>query len=306
MTETGYEDIIDAETWAFIHASGAHVPVEPGINGQRAAYDAMCRALHHGRPPCVRVSDVPVGGVPARIYEGSAPAGTIVYFHGGGFVLGGLHSHDDICAEIATICEARVVSVDYRLAPEHPHPAAFEDALAAVRAARAAYAGPLVLAGDSAGANLVAAVAHATRRQTPAPAGQVLIYPALGGDPDRGSYLTHAQAPMLTRAQLLEYEALRAGGQPDRSDPTAAPLADSTFAGLPPTILFAAECDPLADDARDYHDRIRAEGGEAQCTVEAGLVHGYLRARHSVGRARASFARITGALAGLVQSGGAA
>ena len=165
------------------------------------------------------------------------------------------------------------------------------------RAVAAEYGPRLVLAGDSAGGALAAAVSHATRDRDLEIRGQVLIYPGLGGHRDAGSYLTHAHAPMLTRDDVLFYERTRHEGPPPECDPTAAVLHDTDYTGLPPTLTIAAECDPLADDARVYAERIRAAGGQAEHVVEAGLVHGYLRARHSVTRARDSFARITAAIA---------
>jgi acetyl esterase len=128
----------------------------------------------------------------------------------------------------------------------------------------------------------------------------VLIYPGLGGDRDRGSYLEHAQAPMLSRADVLWYDAIRhPEGQSGAGDPTARPLEDRDFAHLPPTVVFTAQCDPLADDGPAYAARITAAGGRAVSHEEAGLVHGYLRARGTVGRARTSFARICAAIGAL-------
>ena len=112
---------------------------------------------------------------------------------------------------------------------------------------------------------------------------------------NRGSYLTHANAPMLTRADVVLGSTIRHNGPPG-DDPTAVPLRDTSFAGLPPTLTIAAECDPLADDAAAYAAAILAAGGRACAVTEAGLVHGYLRARHSVPRAAASFTRICTAL----------
>ena len=224
----------------------------------------------------------------------------MVYFHGGGFVVGGLHSHDDICAEIAATCGVRVVSVDYRLAPEHRHPAAFDDAMAATRAVTNHFPGALVLAGDSAGGNLAAACAHALRGEL-APQGMVLIYPGLGGDMTRGSYIAHAHAPMLTLQDVEFYKDIRAPeGRPLPPDPTHAPLSDSDYADLPATAIFTAQCDPLADDGPAYAARLVAAGVRATCTEEPGLVHGYLRARHSVTRARTSFDRILQAISGFL------
>lgn len=302
---TDYASLIDAETWAFIRRTDSFYPpdtVDMTVADQRRVYDTMCREFHRGYPPGVSAQDGPMGGVPCRTYSlpGAMPA-TVVYLHGGGFVVGGLHSHDDVCAEIAAATGFRVVSVDYRLAPEHRHPAHFDDALAATRAVMAAWPGPFLLCGDSAGGNLAAAVAHALRNAGgPQPLGQVLIYPGLGGDRSRGSYFEHAEAPMLTLRDIAFYGKVRfAEGYDPTGDITAQPLHDTRFDGLPPTVIITAQCDPLASDGPAYAAAIAAAGGRAACHEETGLVHGYLRARATVGRARASFARITGALSGL-------
>ena len=293
MPAPDYETLIDAATWGFVRASEAAYPsdaVDLTMAQQRSAYDTMCAVFYAGRPAGVQVRDVTIGGVPCRHYAGSGV--TVVYVHGGGFVLGSLDSHDDVCAEIAHATGFAVVSVDYRLSPEHAHPAAYDDALAVVRAV----VGRVVLVGDSAGANLAAAVAASVEV-----AGQVLIYPGLGGDRAKGSYLTHAHAPMLTLADVDFYASIRHGGAEPVGDATAAPLQALDFTGLPPTVAFSAECDPLADDARDYVVRIVAAGGQAEWVNEAGLVHGYLRARHAVPRAKDSFARIVAAIAAFGQ-----
>ncbi len=294
LPEPDYQSLIDAKTWAFIRRSEAAYPPDTAtltIADQRAIYDAMCRAFFRGYPPGVTAEDRAIGGVPCRIYPGEGLA-SVVYLHGGGFVVGGLHSHDDICAEIRAVTGLPVISVDYRLSPEHAHPAAFDDACAVVRAV----AGPLVLAGDSAGGNLAAAAAHALR--DPRIRGQVLIYPGLGGDRSSGSHVTHAQAPMLTAADLDFYAGIRHGGKaPPPGDPTVSPLQDKDFSGLPMTLAIGAECDPLHDDAPAYAAKVRAAGGQARAVTAPGLVHGYLRARGSVPRAAESFALITATIA---------
>lgn len=293
-----YSRIIDAETWAFIEATVASYPPETAsrdIAEQRAIYDAMCRRFHAGRPDPVNVSDALVAGVSTRRYSVGGRGPAVVYAHGGGFVVGGLESHDDVCAEICAHTGLDVVSVDYRLAPEHPHPAAFHDCQAVVLAVASAGRGVL-LCGDSAGGNLMAAVSHANRGS--GILGQVLIYPGLGGDMATGSYLRHANAPLLSRDEISFITGVR-GAPADARDATYAPLWDSDFSGLPPTITIAAECDPLADDARLYRDCIHAAGGAAVCIEEPGLVHGYLRGRRTVRRAGDSFQRVVSGLAGL-------
>ena len=296
MTGPDYQNLIDSQTQAFILATEACYPADTAsldIAGQRRVYDTMCQAFRRPYPAGIRAQDETIAGVPCRRYAGKAPR--VVYFHGGGFVVGGLHSHDDVCAEIAAATGLEVVSVDYRLSPEHDHPAAFEDACAVALALQ----GPLLLVGDSAGANLAAAASHALRGKA-AILGQVLIYPGLGGDRSRGSYQTHAFAPMLTLADVEFYASIR--GPETRGDASLAPLQDRDFSGLPPTYAVAAECDPLADDALTYGAAIVAAGGQAYAQTEAGLVHGYLRARHMSDRAAASFARICATLSAFARS----
>lgn len=296
-----YSTLIDAPTRAFIEAANACYPADTAslsITQQRAIYDAMCRSFHRGYPSGIVSEDRLMAGVPCRIFPGAYPA--LIYLHGGGFVVGGLESHDDICAEIRAATGLTVVCVDYRLSPEHLHPAALQDTLAVARAV--AREGPILLAGDSAGGNLACAAAHAFRNEPEVTVlGQVLIYPGLGGDVDAGSYLAHAHAPMLTREDVLVYAGIRHGGEVPQADPTVSPLHDTDFADLPPTVTFAAGCDPLCDDAATYAQAVRRAGGLAQSVTEQGLVHGYLRARHSVPRAAASFARITTALSALAR-----
>lgn len=299
-----YERLIDAETWAFIRKTGecyADDAVELSIDEQRDIYDAMCCDFHVARPSIIQTEDLLAKGVPVRHYWAGDPTRTVMFFHGGGFVVGGLDSHDDICAEICAQTGYRVISTDYRLAPEHKHPASFDDAWTATQWAAERYQGGLVLVGDSAGGNLAAAVAHYARGRLKGVLGQVLIYPSLGGDVTTGSYLEHAQAPMLTRDDCLYYQQLRCDGPLPQGDPSFAPLQDSDFSNLPPTVLVTADCDPVRDDSRDYHDKIQEADGKVHWINEPGLVHGYLRARHSGHRARDSFERISAAIEALGQ-----
>jgi acetyl esterase len=130
MHPIDYETIMDGQTRAFIDASAAAYPPETAslsIAQQRAIYDRMCRSFHRGYPAEVTALDQLIAGVPCRVFDGGQPA--VVYLHGGGFVVGGLESHDDICAEIRARTGLRVVLVDYRLSPENPHPAAFDDCI---------------------------------------------------------------------------------------------------------------------------------------------------------------------------------
>lgn len=298
-----YDTLIDAQTWAFIRKTNDSYPEDAvglSIEGQRAVYDTMCRAFHQAYPDGVSATDRQANGVPVRIYSAGKPGTNVVYFHGGGFVVGGLESHDDVCAEICAQTGYRVISVDYRLAPEHKHPASFDDSATATQWVLEQYDGAVVLAGDSAGGNLAAAVAHANRGNARIK-GQVLIYPDLGGDWNKGSYLEHANAPMLSRDEILFYRDIRLDGPEPVGDSSYAPLHDRDFSGLPPTVVFTAQCDPLCDDGSAYVSALRQAGGQALWINETGLVHGYLRARAMVARAQASFERIVLAIESLGQ-----
>lgn len=317
-----YRDLIDEETWAFIEDTNSWYPPDAAdytVGQQREIYDKMCRAFFAGYPPGVKVENkairvFPKGKVSTRSYlpdgknlnltpDASNPEAIVVYFHGGGFVVGGLESHDDVCAEICKRTGFAVVSIDYPLAPEHIFPADFEAASIGFEATALGgrYAKmPVVLVGDSAGGNLAAAVSHATREAPQRPAGQVLIYPGLDSDLTQGTFVEHADAPMLTTKDTTFYKTIRTGGDENLlRHKHCTPLNDTDFADLPPTVIVSAQCDPLSGDGRNYRDKILAAGGKAVWFNEDGLVHGFLRARHSVKRARDSFTRIVDAVSAL-------
>jgi acetyl esterase len=266
-----YRKLLDGEMWAFIDRINAFYPPEAidwPIEKNREVYDRMSRAFHAGRPAGVGVETkaiaAPTHRIPIRIYRAAVPyaAAVILYFHGGGFILGGLDSHDDICAELCAGTGYIAISIDYRLAPEHTGTAAFDDAMAALEWAAAGFGRPIVLVGESAGGNLAACVAHHMRGDVRAPVGQVLIYPTLGGDMTKGSYVIHAEAPLLMTSDVQFYADVRAGGADSSNDPRSTPLAASNFSDMPPTVVFTAECDPLSSDGEIYRDRIMATGGQ--------------------------------------------
>ena len=295
-----YAGLIDAETWAFIDKTNDSYPedaVELSIEEQRQVYDAMCAQFRVEYPAGVMATDSVVEtqthNIPIRQYrlQGAEPQAQILYFHGGGFVVGGLESHDDVCAELCAGTGFLVTAVDYRLAPKSIYPAAHDDSVAAYQFV-AQDSLPIILVGDSAGGNLAASVAHVAREFDKQPIGQVLIYPGLTHDLSSPSYNDHANAPLLSKADIEFYREIVTGGVDCSQDPKCAPLSDTDFSGLPPTYAFGAGCDPLLDDSRSYCEAINAAGGKAHFCEETGLVHGYLRARHSVKRARDSFERI--------------
>jgi acetyl esterase len=283
---------------------------------QRVFYDRLCAHFRKARPTAVAVEDRVCSGpgapIPIRLYRPSskAPLPWLLYLHGGGFVVGGLDSHDDICAELADQSGLGVVAVDYRLAPEHRFPAAFDDCWAVLQVlgdgSLGIEADRIVVSGDSAGGNLAAALALRARDVgAPRLAGQVLIYPGLGGDMRRGSFVEQANAPGLTTADVRYYKSVYAGppDAPGHRCKFAYPLNETDYTALPSAFLVAAHWDPLRDDCADYAARLSAAGVAAHVRHEPLLVHAFLRARHMSPAAAASFAAIAEAVRSLGHTG---
>ena len=223
-----------------------------------------------------------------RVYEkDSKQSIQILYAHGGGFIMGGLESHNDICADICYQTGLTVTSVDYRLSPEHQHPAAFEDVLDIYQTL--SKAASIILVGDSAGGTLVSMLASHLKGSDRTLKGQVLVYPYLGGNMKAGSYREHAFAPCLTTANMEFY---RNSWMSKEFNSIQLPLDEINFSNLPPTIVFTASDDPLNSDGLDYVKKINLSNGKAIHFEGEGLVHGFLRARHSVEKARRSFSKI--------------
>lgn len=306
----------------FLRESEALFPPDAGrlsIDEQRALDEAYCRHFRRPRPAGIAVRDLSIGGpggrLPIRLYRPdlATPSSPLLYLHGGGWVFGGLDSHDDICAELAAGAGVAVIAVQYRLAPEHRFPAAFEDCRAARDwiaehgPAHGIRSEPMVVAGDSAGGNLAAAVALDARdRGSPRISGQVLIYPALGGDMSKGSYLAHAQAPGLTTDDMRFYFSAYLGGSSGEEgggSKFAHPLRERDYRALPPAFLVAAEWDPLRDDCFDYAQRLREHGVTAVVRHEPLLVHSFLRARHMSQPAQRAFEAIIEAVRRLSLNG---
>jgi len=239
-------------------------------------------------PELPRVADRRIAGdVPARIYwPVSEPDGlpVVVYYHGGGWVVGDLDSHDAFARAIAIGVGAVVVAVDYRLAPEHPFPAAVDDAFAALRwvGEHAAELGGdptrIAVAGDSAGGNLSAVVAQLARDAGgPDLKFQLLFYPATTMDRALPSMAENATAPVLTAADIDTFLELYLGGQDQAALPaTFAPARAESFAGLPPAYIATAEYDPLRDDGARYAELLRGAGVPVELHNADTLVHGYV------------------------------
>ncbi len=284
MTAPDYATLLDAEIHAYLAYNASFMPDDPSLENIRKAYLAFCAAIQPALPD-VAFKDALVGGVATRRYAGKAPDALVVYFHGGGFAIGNLESHHAICMEMCDRTGLDVLAVDYRLAPEHPWPAHFDDALAVVDALDE----KMILAGDSAGATLAAAVTLKRRDRVH---GHMLIYPWLDVPGEHESFRKHAEAPILTAEALQDFEALRLSGQPRPNTPDYFPLLGDDFNALPPSYISTADCDPLRDEGTLYNTLHMFSSGESVLMEEDGLMHGHLHARHHSARAMAAFEHI--------------
>ncbi len=239
--------------------------------------------------------------IPVRIYrpkqETNLPI--VVFFHGGGWVLGGLNGYDAICRRVAGENGALVVSVDYRLAPEHPYPAAVEDAYDATcwvaehAADLGASADKLIVMGDSAGGNLAAVVSLMARElMGPQIASQVLIYPSVDFSEDFRSKQLYDDTPLLSRRDMDYFRDLYIQQPTDLKDPHAAPLLAHDLSNLPPALILTAEYDPLSDEGKAYADRLRASGNSVTFVCYPGMPHGFLSFGWLGSGTKAAFAQI--------------
>jgi acetyl esterase len=240
-------------------------------------------------PPGVAADDhrVPVSGatVLARVYTPlglPAPSPAILYLHGGGMVVGSVATHDALCRHLALGARCRVVSFDYRLAPEHPFPIPVEDAEAAFRwlASRAESLGVdparLALAGDSAGGTLSAVVARRTKDDARPPALQVLIYPAADLTRSHRSIASHGEGFLLSRRMMDWFVGHYLPGR-DLRHPDASPLFAGDLRGVAPALVYTAGFDPLRDEGQAYAERLREAGALIAQRELPGLIHGYVQ-----------------------------
>jgi acetyl esterase len=240
----------------------------------------------------VRKSDMPMPGAngpcPARLYDAETagddtPRPTLLYLHGGGWVQGGLDTHDALCAKMAAWAGIRVISYDYRLAPEHKFPAGLDDCLTCFRAMVATPsewgvdATRIVIGGDSAGANLAAAMLHDLQGQgAQMPAGQVLIYPATDTGMNSASMVALKDAYVLPVERINWYLDLYLPKDQDRLDPRVAPLFSDRLAGQPDALIIVAGHDPLWDDGQSYADQLRKAGVPVDLVEFPGQVHAFV------------------------------
>jgi acetyl esterase len=222
--------------------------------------------------------------IAVRVYRPSdavdLPA--LVYVHGGGWVLGGLDGADELCRTLATTASCVVVSVDYRLAPEHPFPAGLNDTVAAFNwTARTASdlgidRNRIAIGGDSAGANLSIAVClEALRTGDPLPCFQLLVYPPTDFESQRPSWTEHANAPLMTGADARWFMSLYLADENHRKNPLVSPVNARSLAGMPPAHIVTAEVDVLRDDSEAFAERLRADGVPVTATRYPGVFHGF-------------------------------
>ena len=281
--------------------------------GPQAARIAMRSSIFRTADmPCGEIRNCtfrgPAGEVGLRVYTpiraSAASLPGLVFFHGGGFVLGDLETHDGLCRALANESGCRVVSVDYRLAPEHPFPAAVEDCIAATEwiAANAAEFGVdrarLAVGGDSAGGNLAAVVALvAKQRGAPKLLFQLLIYPVaqLGGA-ETVSMRENGKGYFLEKASMEWFTKLYCPDASQRTDPRLSPLLARDVTGLPPAYVVTAGFDPLRDEGKAYADKLDAAGVPVTYVNYPGMVHGFFAFRGLVPKAREAVAAAAAAV----------
>ena len=275
----------------------------------RASYDAMSQ--FRGTQEEVhtvenRTIPGPAGEIPVRIYtpEGSGPFPVLVYFHGGGWTIGTLDSHDGVCRALTNQVQCIIVSVDYRLAPEHKFPAAVEDAYAAtvwVAQNAASIHGDherIAVGGDSAGGNLAAVVSQMARdKDGPKLVYQLLIYPATDYFiPGTASIHENADGYFLTLDSIVWFWHQYATSEEDAHNPMMVPLQAKDFHNLPPALVITAEYDPLRDEGEMYAAKLQEAGVPVTSTRYNGMIHGFFSMSAFMDQSKVAIAEAAAAL----------
>ena len=299
-----------------VKAFGGPTLRQLGPEGGRQVYKAMGPVVELPRGTLARVAELEIPSpqghsFAGRLYaahEGREPAPVLVFFHGGGWVIGDLDTHDALCAEIARQLQTTVVSVDYRLAPEHPFPAAVEDCLTAARwVARSPgeighVVTGLVFAGDSAGGNLAAVCAQEVTGQLPVPVlVQWLIYPGVDFLSETLSLTEFAEGYVLTQDDIQFFHGHYLPNPADRGHTRASPLRATSLAGQPPAIVFTCRLDPLRDQGRAYAATLIEHGVSVRFREAAGQVHGCLNLRQAIPSAQRDLLGCLSDLRGLIR-----
>ncbi len=286
---------LDAETKAFLDqaaASGAP-PLEtlPVADARKFIRELFAPVTERESVKKVEDRTIDAGGdkIPVRVYtpEGKGPLPVLVFLHGGGWVIGDIESYDIVCRGLANGAGCIVVSVDYRLAPEHKFPAGPEDCYAAVKwvaeNATSIDGDParIAVGGDSAGGNLSAVVAQMARdRGGPSLKYQLLIYPVTDYRLDTGSYRANAEGYLLTKAGMEWFWNLYLGEPGNGAKPYASPLRATNFGNLPPALVITAEYDPLHDEGAAYASKLKEAGVKVKHSDYKGTIHGFFTLGH--------------------------
>jgi acetyl esterase/lipase len=283
----GQELALDAQLLLRMQSLARVQPMSSGTpEDARRSLDESSTLVSGAPIEPVAARDVLLGTIPGRLYtpEGLAEGSPLlIFFHGGGFVLGSIESHDNTCRFLAKHAEVRVLSVDYRLAPEHPFPAGVEDAVAAFDYAHAhaaefgADADAIAVGGDSAGGNLAAVTAYLrTQSGGPKPAFQLLFYPTTDATVRTKSQDLFAEGFFLTQEDMDWFMACYASNEEDKQDPRYSPMMAPDVTGLPPAYVATAGFDPLRDEGEAYAAKLRAAGVSVALSRHADLIHGYV------------------------------
>lgn len=267
----------------------------------RQVFSASTMMFEAEAPALAKIENLmvpgPAGNVPVRLYDpapGADGGPVLVFFHGGGWVIGDLNTHNSLCAEIAKQLGIRVVSVDYRLAPEHQFPAAYEDSLAVVEwvatspTVLARSVTGLLVAGDSAGGNLAAVIAQSLKgRANINLMAQFLIYPATDMVGEYESYARYGEGFLLERADMDYFTNAYAPTAEQRADLRASPLRAPDLRGLPPAVIVTCGLDPLLEQGRAYADKLKSAGVPVWYHEAAGQIHGCFNLRKMIPSAQA-------------------
>jgi acetyl esterase len=297
---------------AMVEESGQPHLYEQSPAEARAQTAAMRQLIGAG-PDVAHVEDFSLptsaGEIPARRYAPNDPAATVLWVHGGGWVICDLESHDAMCRLLAVSSGCRVIAIDYRLAPEHPFPASLEDSWDALRWVADEYGdAPVIVAGDSAGGNMATVCAIRARdRGGPDLALQVLIYPATDHDTSRQSYLEHGsgEETFLTREDMEWFTGHYLPNLADRDNPETAPLLTEDLSGLPPAIVLTAGYDPLCDSGLAYVDRLREAGVPALHQHYEDMIHAFFSLVNVLERGNEAVEQVGGEIRAVVARSGA-
>jgi acetyl esterase len=298
---------VDPQVQPLLDQAASAIPLEMLSPAHARAAMLVQTSMLGPSEQVVRVVDRKIAGthheIPIRVYTpaGPTPQGTVVFFHGGGWVIGSIDTHDGLCRALTNAAQCAVVSVEYRLAPEHPYPAGRDDAYAAVcwvaQHGHEIGVNParIAVAGDSAGGNLAAVVALMARdRGGPGLTLQVLLYPVVDSDFETRSYREYATGYLLTRGTMTWFWQHYLPNGHDLREPYVAPLRAGDLGRLPTALVITAEYDPLCDEGDAYAARLKDAGVHVTHARYPGMVHGFVRRMNLLDAGRRALEQVAG------------